>query len=55
MFRTFDLGGDKLTKVGLEGIMPETSPALGLRGIRLSLKYREIFNCKKIVQYLEDF
>lgn len=43
VFRTIDLGGDKLSKFGLEGLLPEPSPALGLRGIRLALRYRDIF------------
>ncbi len=43
VFRTLDLGGDKLSQLGLEGIRRESSPALGLRGIRLSLKYKDIF------------
>jgi phosphotransferase system enzyme I (PtsI) len=38
--RVFDLGGDKLT---LDGFKQEENPALGLRGIRLSLKVEEIF------------
>ena len=43
IFRTVDIGGDKLSKLGLEGLLPETSPALGLRGIRLALKYKDMF------------
>jgi len=43
VFRTLDLGGDKLSRLGLEGLLPEPSPALGLRGIRLTLKYKDIF------------
>jgi phosphotransferase system enzyme I (PtsI) len=38
--RVFDLGGDKLT---LKGYEEEMNPALGLRGIRLSLRVEEIF------------
>jgi phosphotransferase system enzyme I (PtsI) len=41
--RTFDLGGDKLTKMGLLNIENESNPFLGLRSIRLCLKYPEIF------------
>lgn len=33
--RTFDLGSDK----AIPGLMPEPNPALGLRGLRLSLRY----------------
>ncbi|MDR1662980.1 MAG: phosphoenolpyruvate--protein phosphotransferase [Endomicrobium sp.] len=41
--RTFDLGGDKLTKMGLLNLGFESNPSLGLRSIRLCLKYPEIF------------
>lgn len=41
--RTFDLGADKLSQLSLEGVVPEQYPALGLRGIRLALKYKNIF------------
>ncbi|MDR0977871.1 MAG: phosphoenolpyruvate--protein phosphotransferase [Endomicrobium sp.] len=41
--RTFDLGGDKLPKIGLLDITVESNPFLGLRAIRLCLKYPEIF------------
>ncbi|MCX7957412.1 MAG: phosphoenolpyruvate--protein phosphotransferase, partial [Endomicrobia bacterium] len=41
--RTFDIGSDKLSKLGLEGVIPENVPALGLRGIRLALKYKDVF------------
>lgn len=41
--RTFDIGSDKLSKLGLEGVIPESVPALGLRGVRLALKYKDIF------------
>jgi phosphotransferase system enzyme I (PtsI) len=41
--RTFDLGGDKLTKIVLLNLGSESNPFLGLRAIRLCLKYPEIF------------
>jgi phosphotransferase system enzyme I (PtsI) len=41
--RTFDLGGDKLTKMRLLNLNFESNPFLGLRSIRLCLKYPEIF------------
>lgn len=44
--RTFDIGADKLSKLGLEGIVKEDTPALGLRGIRLALKYEDIFKAQ---------
>jgi phosphotransferase system enzyme I (PtsI) len=43
VIRTFDLGGDKLTKIGLLNVEQEKNPFLGLRAIRLCLKYPEIF------------
>lgn len=43
IIRTLDIGGDKLTQLGLEGISPESNPFLGLRGIRLCLKYPDLF------------
>jgi phosphotransferase system enzyme I (PtsI) len=41
--RTLDIGGDKLAALGISGISPESNPFLGLRGIRLCLKFPEIF------------
>ena len=41
--RTFDIGGDKLSGLGLEGVVAEGNPFLGMRAIRLSLKYPKIF------------
>jgi phosphoenolpyruvate-protein phosphotransferase (PTS system enzyme I) len=44
IIRTFDVGGDKLADFGLPGINnAEPNPFLGLRGIRLALKYSELF------------
>jgi phosphotransferase system enzyme I (PtsI) len=43
IIRTMDIGGDKLTSFGLEGISPENNPFLGLRGIRLCLKFPDLF------------
>ena len=43
IIRTIDLGGDKLTGMGLEGLSEENNPFLGLRAIRLCLKYPAIF------------
>ena len=42
IIRTIDLGGDKLTKLGLMNIGREENPFMGLRAIRLCLKYPEI-------------
>ena len=41
--RTLDLGGDKLASLGMGGVSPEGNPFLGLRGIRLCLKYPDVF------------
>ncbi len=43
IIRTIDLGGDKLSGFGLEGISVENNPFMGLRAIRLCLKYPDIF------------
>jgi phosphotransferase system enzyme I (PtsI) len=40
-FRTFDLGGDKLSTIA--AVHGETNPALGLRSIRLCLRERALF------------
>lgn len=40
--RTLDAGGDKMMAYFNDGIEP--NPALGLRSIRLTLKYRDVFN-----------
>ena len=41
--RTMDLGGDKLVPLGVGGFGNEPNPFLGLRGIRLSLRYPDLF------------
>ncbi len=41
--RTLDLGGDKMSSLGMGGVSPEDNPFLGLRGIRLCLKFPEVF------------
>jgi phosphoenolpyruvate-protein phosphotransferase (PTS system enzyme I) len=43
IIRTIDLGGDKLSKLGLEGFTDEVNPFLGLRAIRFCLKYPHVF------------
>jgi phosphotransferase system enzyme I (PtsI) len=43
IIRTLDLGGDKLNGLGISGVSPESNPFLGLRGIRLCLKFPDIF------------
>lgn len=43
IIRTIDLGGDKLTPLGVPGLRQEANPFLGLRGIRLCLKFPDIF------------
>lgn len=42
LFRTLDIGGDKLSPF-IDGFAREENPFLGLRAIRFSLKYPEIF------------
>jgi len=43
IIRTIDLGGDKLIPLGVSGLNNEQNPFLGLRGIRLCLRYPDIF------------
>ena len=43
IIRTMDLGGDKLIPLGVGGVGDEPNPFLGLRGIRLSLRYPDLF------------
>ena len=43
IIRTMDLGGDKLAPLGVMGLTHEQNPFLGLRGIRLCLKFPDIF------------
>ncbi len=42
VFRTLDIGGDKILRYF--PLRTESNPFLGLRGIRLTLRYREIFD-----------
>ncbi len=42
LFRTLDIGGDKLSPF-IQGFAREENPFLGLRAIRFSLKYPDIF------------
>lgn len=44
IIRTLDLGGDKISSLGFRGISPENNPFLGLRGIRLCLRFPELFH-----------
>lgn len=43
IIRTIDLGGDKIAKLGFFDLEAETNPFMGLRAIRLCLKYPEMF------------
>jgi len=42
IIRTMDLGGDKLTPLGVGSVGQEQNPFLGLRGIRLCFRYPEL-------------
>lgn len=46
IIRTIDLGGDKIAKIGLEGISEENNPFMGLRATRFCLKYPAIFKAQ---------
>ncbi|MDD5629468.1 MAG: phosphoenolpyruvate--protein phosphotransferase, partial [Elusimicrobia bacterium] len=43
VIRTADIGGDRLTQMGLEGPQNETNPFMGLRGVRLFLRHLDLF------------
>jgi phosphotransferase system enzyme I (PtsI) len=45
VFRTFDLGSDKPTRLVRYG-EPENNPAMGLRSLRLALRERSMFLCQ---------
>jgi phosphotransferase system enzyme I (PtsI) len=42
VIRTADIGGDRLSQLGLEGPKNEANPFMGLRGIRLFLRHSEL-------------
>jgi phosphotransferase system enzyme I (PtsI) len=41
--RTADIGGDRLTQLGIEGLKSETNPFMGMRGVRLFLRHLDLF------------
>jgi phosphotransferase system enzyme I (PtsI) len=41
--RTADIGGDRLSMLGIEGPKSETNPFMGLRGVRLFLRHLDLF------------
>lgn len=43
IIRTIDIGGDKIAVLGGMDLPPERNPFMGLRGIRLCLRYPDIF------------
>ena len=43
VIRTADIGGDRLSQLGIEGIKSETNPFMGLRGVRLFLRHLDLF------------
>jgi len=43
VIRTADIGGDRLTQMGIEGPKNETNPFMGLRGVRLFLRHLDLF------------
>jgi len=46
IIRTMDIGGDKLVPLGVTGLNTEPNPFLGLRGIRLCLRYPDLFKAQ---------
>jgi phosphotransferase system enzyme I (PtsI) len=43
VIRTADIGGDRLSLLGIEGPKNETNPFMGLRGVRLFLRHLDLF------------
>ena len=43
IIRTADIGGDRLSQLGIEGPKSETNPFMGLRGVRLFLRHTDLF------------
>jgi phosphotransferase system enzyme I (PtsI) len=43
VIRTADIGGDRLSQLGIEGPKSETNPFMGLRGVRLFLRHTDLF------------
>ena len=43
VFRTADLGGDRVAALGVEAVRDEANPFMGLRGVRLFLRHPDIF------------
>ncbi|MBI4376628.1 MAG: phosphoenolpyruvate--protein phosphotransferase [Elusimicrobia bacterium] len=41
--RTADIGGDRLSQLGIDGPKSETNPFMGLRGVRLFLRHPDLF------------
>jgi phosphotransferase system enzyme I (PtsI) len=46
VIRTADIGGDRLTQMGIEGPKNETNPFMGLRGVRLFLRHLDLFKAQ---------
>ncbi|MBI3288139.1 MAG: phosphoenolpyruvate--protein phosphotransferase [Elusimicrobia bacterium] len=46
VIRTADIGGDRLSQLGIEGPKNETNPFMGLRGVRLFLRHLDLFKCQ---------
>jgi len=43
VIRTADVGGDRLSQMGIEGPKNEVNPFMGLRGVRLFLRHLDLF------------
>ena len=43
VIRIADIGGDRLSQLGVEGPKNETNPFMGLRGVRLFLRHLDLF------------
>ncbi len=43
IIRTADIGGDRLTQLGIESPQFETNPFMGLRGVRIFMRHLDLF------------
>ncbi|MCG2726579.1 MAG: phosphoenolpyruvate--protein phosphotransferase [Elusimicrobia bacterium] len=54
IIRTADIGGDKVTDLGIKGVKDEENPFMGLRGIRLFIKYPDMLRTQLKAIYMSN-